>query len=402
MSENDTPSVVPPTNIWAIVLPLLTGAGLLLSLVLWPTAALSAPPGQSGPRPTVEFTPTSAPGNGGLGGPSTAADSIRPPGDTCANAQGQVLLWGAGGMGDVSLQLDGGSWQVYRVSASDGRYDFGALGEGVGILRVRLGEEASKSLQPMINNAAVPLTCDHPPRVNVGIYSGSRRPQPPGEIWMQADSSTLVPGGTITYRLLVRNALPTDLSQAIVTDLLPDGMRLLEVDSSAGRVEVSEGQLVTVYLGDMASGAEERIDIKARIWRGLQPGKKVLNSAALFYAESAADQAWLNLPVGGLEAVAVTAEEAQAGETAATEAPGVAAEEEPAVASSDEPAVEATPGAVAETSTEAAEAQEAEPAGLPPTGFNLTFGLPALLLAGIVMLLLAQGFIAIADSPERD
>lgn len=366
------------------------------SLTLWPGRALSAPPAQGGPRPTVSIpTPTPGPGGPTPSGPGAALAPSRPTGETCANASGQVILWGSGGIGDVGIGLDGGGWRVEQVSASDGSYNLGALGEGVGILEVHIGQEAAKTLRPMVNNVAVRLSCDFHPLVNIGLYSTSRRPQPPGEIWMSAEPRVLKPGGTISYHLLVRNSLPTDLSRGVVTDLLPEGLKVLDVTASRGEVEVLDGRMVTVYLGTMASGEEAQISIKAKIWTGLEPGSEVLNSAALFYAESAADQDWISLPVGALEFASLDA--------ARPVEPGAPAATGEAAAAAEEPA--ATPAAPVSAATPAAAPateQETAPEGLPVSGWNLALSVPAIILAGVVMFLLARGFFAVADSPERD
>lgn len=390
-SASARPGFRPAALLLAVLLP--------LGLMLLPGVAHSAPPGQGGgPRPTVSLEPDQGGGGGSSGSGGGVAGFGEFRADTCANASGRALLWGAGGLGDVGLTLDGGSWHVDQVSAGDGSYNFGALGSGVGILRVNIGQEAAKTLRPMINNAAIRLTCDFHTQVNVGFYSTARRPQPPGEIWMGAEPRFLKPGGTASYHLLVRNSLPTGLSQAVVTDLLPEGLTVLDVVATGGQVEILDDRMVTVFLGDMASGQEENISIKVKVAADLEPGGELLNSAALFYAESAADQDWLSLPVG----VAETVEETEgAADSAAS------ASEEPAAAP-DEPA-EAQAGAAATEPPPAAEAaaapageEEASPEDLPDTGWTLTASLSAILLAGLVMFLLARGFLSVAESPGRD
>jgi uncharacterized repeat protein (TIGR01451 family) len=194
--------------------------------------------------------------------------------------------------------LADGGWQLSQVTADDGYYNFGGLGTGVGILTV---ESGTPSLIPMINNAAVRLTCNFHTQANIGLYSGEERPEMPAQIFLSAAPDIVQGGQTTHLTIKVQNGLPTPISQVIVTDLFPDGLTIETVDTSNGEQEILANKMLTVKFDSIASGAEENILITLRVADDLSPGTGLQNTATLFYTESAADQKSLTITVAPAE-----------------------------------------------------------------------------------------------------
>jgi hypothetical protein len=232
---------------------------------------------------------------GGGGGPSASSVS------GCTSVAGQVINWGFGPEANVGIELKTGSWRASTASASDGNYGIGGLGVGVGVLDVSLAPGLSDQLQPLVQNAGVYLTCDYPIIANLAI-SGSEI-EPPATIEMSAPNR-LTSESNIPVKLTVKNDLPNEITNVIVTDLMPPGLIALEVEAAAvdpsnARIidAGADGQLVAVFLDKLAAGAEANIFITVTAAEDLLPDTKIRNTATLFYRESVADQAWLDFTV---------------------------------------------------------------------------------------------------------
>ncbi len=243
-------------------------------------------------RPTVQPRATATapiPGGGGAIAPAET-------GTSCASLYGTALNWGFGNQGDIGLHLSDGGWHADAVTAGDGRYNFGNLGSGVGILTVDPG---ALPLTPMVNHAAVRLLCGVAVQANIGLYSGDVRPTPPAYLLWQPDAADIAPGQRLTLTLTVRNTLPNPISNVILTDLFPAGLSIEGAQASQGTVEVLEGRMLTVLLGTVASGGEEAVTVTVQAAETLSAGAELSNVATLFYAESAADQSAVTVRVGG-------------------------------------------------------------------------------------------------------
>lgn len=150
----------------------------------------------------------------------------------------------------------------------------------------------------MVNQAMVRLTCDFHTHLNVGLYSGTDRPTPPGQIQLHVSPEAVWPGSTLEVAMTVKNTLPTPISQVVVTDLFPTGLQIEAVTVSTGAVEVLDGRMLTVMMGDLPSGAAERIAVTLRADADLVSGTELANVATLFYAESVADQDAVQIEIG--------------------------------------------------------------------------------------------------------
>jgi hypothetical protein len=235
-------------------------------------------------------------GNGGNGSNGGSADR-------CASLSGQIINWGVGGIGGIGAELKSGSWELYAASASDGNYGFGGLGVGVARLEVVLPPEQSGQLQPLIQSAGVYLNCDYPVIANIALFNGPRL-DPPASIKMSGPA-VLTPGREIPIRLEMKNSLPTEISNVIVTSLMPAGLQAIEVtaastdDKNLSIIDAgTDGQLAVAFLDKIAAGDEVNVFLTVALAEDVSPGTQIRQTATLFYRESAADQDWLDFTVG--------------------------------------------------------------------------------------------------------
>ena len=269
-----------------------------VNLLFTATPANSAPDLSKAIRPTVD--PGDSGGGGGGGGAGGAGgegedgqDGGGPLDSACASVTGQVLTWGGGGTGDVAIELRSGSWQTFTISADDGNYGLGGLGIGTAVLHVGLAP--GEQFQPLIQDAGVYLNCDFPIIANIALFNGPRI-DPPATIEISASEPTIVPGQSNEITLTVNNDLPNEITNVVVTDLLPPGLNPVEVSTSAGPEAVqivnanASGQLVVVNLDKVAAEATATIRMTIVADEVLLPASQVRNTATLFYRESAADQ----------------------------------------------------------------------------------------------------------------
>ena len=288
---------------------------------------------------------------------------------TCAALDGQVLNWGFGPEPNVRVELSTGSWDVASTSASDGRYGFGGLGVGVAKLRLLLPPEQQSQLQPWVQEAAVYLNCDFHTVANLAVFSGSGV-EPPATIEMFAPD-TLTADSRIPLRLTVKNDLPTEISNVIVTNLMPPGLVALEVQAASAEPENmkivpngDEGQLVVVHLNNLPAGAEANIFVTIAAAADAPDGTQISNTATLFYRESIADQTRIDFTIGQDAGVAPSQ----------VTPPAPAAEASPAAAVLATPTSLPAPTATPLPEPAAGEAEEAfvpPPENVPTTGENL-------------------------------
>jgi uncharacterized repeat protein (TIGR01451 family) len=298
---------------------------LLTTWFAQPAAGLTPP--QQGGRPTLPAPQPSGPGGGGSeeGGGGGAA------GENCAGVRGTVINWGYQNEPGVALRLSGGGWETTQVSSGDGQYQFGGLGEGVGFLSVELSPTQAETLRPMADAVAIHLRCSLDVIANMGLYSGSKRPDPPATLTMGASQGTVLPGQKVTFYLKLKNGMPNAISHVFVTDYLPEGLTVSDVTTSLGNVEVLDGRMVTVNIGEMAQGDQLTMQIAVQANPDLAYGTKLRNTASLLYAESAVDQAWTTLVVGS-PAVTTPAPAAASPAQSATPTPAAGASPATAVA----------------------------------------------------------------------
>jgi uncharacterized repeat protein (TIGR01451 family) len=200
---------------------------------------------------------------------------------------------------------------------------------------------------------------------------------------MGLSQAAVLPGKQVTFYLTVKNGMPHTISHVLVTDLLPAGLAVVGTTATRGSVEVLDGRMVTVALGDLPQGGQETIELVAEADAGLASGARLTNTATLLYAESAADQAWASLTVGGAAPMAET-----------TPAPAESATPLAAQTATPLPTQTATPLAAATPAASTAATPAPDPAFqpddelLPTTGGEAPL---AVLSVGFVMAMLLVG-----------
>jgi uncharacterized repeat protein (TIGR01451 family) len=281
----------------------------MLSGTLFVASVQAAPP-QQDPRPPVD-TGNGGGGNGGGGGGGGGVGGINGNGNgngnggsfsaQCATLSGQVINWGVGGMGGVGTELKTGSWQASTLSAADGNYGFGGLGVGAATLHVTIAPELADDLQPSIQDAAVYLNCEFPIVANIAVFSDLPA-EPPATIEMTASSPTIEAGGEVDFTLTVDNDLPNEISNAVVTVLIPVGLEPVNVTAPVAPEAIfmadtdQAEKLVVVYLGEVDSRATAKIEVSVAADADVA-APELTSTAWLFYRESVADQASLELTV---------------------------------------------------------------------------------------------------------
>ena len=348
--------------------------GMVVATLMLVTGGLAA----QGPVDPTRVRPTVDPGSSGGGEANVGVAGGAVSSDNCAALYGTAIHWGVGGLKNASLRLSNGGWSAQSVSSDDGSYNMGGLGVGAGIL---IAEPPFEGVKPMINQAAVRLTCGFPVQANIGFYGGDERPTPPVQLIMRASTQQLSPGETTKITLKVNNTLPNPISQVVITDLFPDGLKIQNVQASGGSVEILDEQLLAVMVDSVPEGDGLEVVIIAQAGNEVADGTRLINTATLFYAESVADQTSLTLQVQSGSAIA------QSTDNTAT------------VAASD-----ATPPAQAVTDPQveaSADTPETAPDVLPTTGLSglglaLSFPLGLFLIIG----LLFKGVWSIRRRPE--
>jgi uncharacterized repeat protein (TIGR01451 family) len=290
----------------------------------------------------------------------------------CASLTGQVTNWGSGPQGGIETELKTGSWRTATTSSSDGNFGFGGL--GVGLARLHVPVAPGDQRQPLIQDAGVYLNCNYLTVANIAFYSG-KRVDPPATIEMSAPSQTVTPGSNFEITLTIKNSLLNDISNVIVTDMMPRGFTALKVTSSIDPKDARiinggpDGQLVALNLDKLAAGAEATIGLTVNADVDLLSGAQIRNAATLFYRESAADQTWLDFTVGGDDLSVPAASASIAGDAGLT-SPG-----ESSAAGGDLNSGGGAPvaeDASASPVKEAAAGEEFVPPGnMPPTGAEL-------------------------------
>ena len=283
----------------------------VLAGVIFAPIAQAAPPAQD-PRPPVDR---------GGGGESNLEESSKdsnggePTKLVCATVSGEVLNWGYRPEPGILTKLQSGSWEVSEISTNDGLYNFSGLGVGIAKLNVSLAPDMP--LQPLTSDAVVYLNCDYPIVANLAIYSGPTI-ELPVTLQMAASNQVVTAGSRTDITLRIDNGLPNDISNVVVTNLIPEGLIAVEIPSSQNGVEENsqiidagdDGQVVVTHLDKVVAGETVKIIVAVTAVEDTLV-TKVTNTATLFYRESAATQASLDLSVVGSGGLVIPAAAAQ-------------------------------------------------------------------------------------------
>ncbi len=244
-------------------------AAVMLSLAV---AAQAAPPAQD---------------------PQFGGAALSPGEPVRARISGTAINWGYRGEPDLHLTLTGAGWQMETVTDNAGRFSFDNLGEGFAVINPLL--PPGSGLKPMTVDLAVPFVGPLNRVVNIGIYGGEQTPAGlPVDIQITPDKYQVGPGETISFTVTVSNVMPNDIHEVFVTDLFPPELKPLTIEPSVGAGWVG-GQLAAAHLGNLAQGQGATVLITAVADPNLDPNRKLVNRASVFYAESVALQAEVRL-----------------------------------------------------------------------------------------------------------
>lgn len=274
---------------------------LTLLSTMFIAAAQASPPAQD-PRPPAPGNDGQT-GGGGDGGEDGGRDGEAPEKSlTCGSVSGQVINWGYQIVPEAPVILKTGSWESSALTTEWGDYTFAGLGVGIAKLNVILAP--LDPLRPFAPDAYVYLNCDYPTIANLGVYSGSEEEVP--VVFEMSTSSDIVTWHDRTrLTLTLENTLPTGISNVIVTNLIPFGLEPLNVTTSvdvpAQNIKIVEGgddgRLVVLYLDTIEAGATETITLNVTAIEDTPLGTAIKNTATLFYKESVALQASVDLTV---------------------------------------------------------------------------------------------------------
>jgi len=278
---------LPPAAIGFVILTLLLGFAWIVPV--YGTGPDSTPE----PQLTVPGTDT----------PDEAGSDVLPSQDdaNCAGISGTVMNWGYQDEPGVTLAMNGDTYYLSQISTSEGDYSFRGLGKGYAVLSPAL-TGAQAGLHVYTDKVAVPLQCDRPVVLNLGIYSGETDPQPPAYLMVTAADTKADPGDTIEFEIVARNGLPTAISHVVISDLFPTPLKISDAETSRGDATIADKRMLSVYVGDMESGETVTATVSAKMDRWTLRGEKLENRVTLMYAESMADQVVSAITVGkGIE-----------------------------------------------------------------------------------------------------
>ena len=272
---------------------------MIVGGALLATPAQAAPPAQD-PRPPF-IPPGGDNGSGDSPGSSGGSRDDTPAAITCGSLSGEVLNWGFRPEPGILTQLASGSWEMSENTNSDGRYSFGSL--GVGVASLNIPRAPGEVLRAWTSDAAVYLTCDYPTIANLALYSGDTI-EPPATIKMSAESQVISWNRETEITLTVENTLPTAISNVIVTNLMPPGLKAVEVIAPSDDLQENmqivdggdDGQLVVAYLDTVPAQDEMSVVVVVTAIEDT-PFVNPINTATLFYRESVADQTSLDLVI---------------------------------------------------------------------------------------------------------
>jgi len=243
------------------------------------------PPKPPPPRPTPPpFHPTlpPLPSSPEYGGGIMKDEIIYP----CTTVHGFVVNRGYRNEPKVPIVLSGPSWQTYKVTDDNGYYASDCLGVGVALLN----PVSPFWLHPLTTDVAIRLGYKQSFEVNLGLY-GSGWFLPPEVVPTMSVSPThVLPGETLTYTIRVTNtqrvAYPgRKMNGVMITDLLPESLKLIEITSTRGTTELW-GNLLTVDIGELATGQTVTVIAVTKVREDiLLPSPVITNQASLIYGD---------------------------------------------------------------------------------------------------------------------
>ncbi len=197
---------------------------------------------------------------------------------------GLTINWGYGYEPKVPVKLSGSGWQTFKISDDNGYYASDCLGVGIALIN----PVSPPWLRPFTSDVAVRLGYWPSYEVNFGFYSRPTAPLPEVGPTMTVFPTSGRPGDILTYTIRLTNTLatpqtgPLTMHDVLITDLLPNGLTPLNVNTSVGDTEIW-GNLVTVNLGELSPGQTAVISLTAIIQEQTITDSVIINQASLIY-----------------------------------------------------------------------------------------------------------------------
>ncbi|MDM8521216.1 hypothetical protein QUF64_14315 [Anaerolineales bacterium HSG6] len=226
-----------------VLVPLMLLFVMSLGVMLPSTPARA----QGTPKPT----PTTIPNDGGSkgdGNPQKSKESGLDDGKHGGGISGHVFNYSTGGpQGNVLVVLEGPSWRVETVSDSNGFYQIGNLGNGTGVLNVRL----PMVYQPVNANWPVTIERGIDQTANLGYYTGPQSSLP-------VQLSAVIENGILYAQ--IENNTDVGITNGRLSVYTPDGMpssQSVQVATSGSQYSQNGS---TVQMAEMAGS--ERVDVQ--------------------------------------------------------------------------------------------------------------------------------------------
>jgi len=298
---------------------------LLVGIVVWSPGdprgvAAQGRPSPTRPTPaTPTLLPTVTPGPTATLAPPSPPSAPSHRRNEPLSIRGKVTNWGHNDEALITVSFTRPDGSVLETRSDVlGVYEFYAIANQMGAINIEGDWPGHHMLTQDI------FVRPHPGEVielRLGFYSGAEYPEMPVSATLSLTPEKPSPGDLISVRAEIVNRMAVPITQLWLTDYL--GQELAFVGTGgAGQAEYTDG-LVMINLDRLEPGASTWVTMDARLSPSLSPGASFTNRASIFYRESVAVQAAVEIKVGGAETVAsptVAASESQAQPTATSEA----------------------------------------------------------------------------------
>jgi uncharacterized repeat protein (TIGR01451 family) len=188
---------------------------------------------------------------------------------------------------DVTVVFTAAGVAVEVTSDAYGAYAFPHLGAANGLLNVVPARESG--LRAVTADVAVRTKSGVETVVNLGV-SPNGRDAPPLIPMVKLSPDYVRAGEVMTVTVSVKNTLPYAISDAVITNLLPNSVVPLNIHSSTGNPYFS-GNLAVAELGTLDSGGGALVEIVVQPAAGGAVTSVLQGRPSLFFRENAAGQA---------------------------------------------------------------------------------------------------------------
>lgn len=236
------------------------------------------------PRPTLTPVPTDAL-------EPTPAPETQPQAPSVYSGptlRGRVLNLSTGQPeSGVTVVFTTGDVSVEALSNESGEYAILNLGAANGVLNAVPSRESG--LRPVTTDVAVQSRPGVETVVNLGV-SPNGSGAPPLVPMVELSPVSVSAGDMMTISVLVKNTLPQVISDATITNWLPDKVVPVTIHSSTGNPYFSNN-LAVVELGVLGAGDGALVEIVAQATGARTATSLLQGKVSFFYREHAAAQA---------------------------------------------------------------------------------------------------------------